>query len=341
MLTLVEPAAAEPDGWSRQAFQSIEQHYTSLKRVRPDLAWTSRQLARGAIEGSVISHRNARFAVTCTDARGSFEMKGPVSTEHLVFSVALVFPTTGLQWMQPVKAGMVGIFQPGTDVDAINRDNVSFAVIDCPRDELEREAAREGVQIDHGLVSRTGIAPGAIGSEAIGRIARLVAQRQRGRPIDLPPGFSLANIILSTTIQHLAAGVGGAHRLPAAAYCRIVERARAHIEANLENPIAIDDLVAAAITSRRTLHRAFMDVLGETPQSYVLKLRLNRIRDDLASPDEALRTVTMVSHRWGIAELGKLAARYREQFGELPSETLARRAANQPVALLRELARTA
>ncbi len=68
-------------------------------------------------------------------------------------------------------------------------------------------------------------------------------------------------------------------------------------------------------------------MLGETPQSYVLKMRLNRIRQDLASPAEAERTVTTVSHQWGIPELGRLAARYRQQFGELPRETLARRRA--------------
>jgi AraC-like DNA-binding protein len=65
--------------------------------------------------------------------------------------------------------------------------------------------------------------------------------------------------------------------------------------------------------------------MDDTPQQFILKLRLNRIRRDLAYSDEAERTVTVVSMRWGITELGRLAARYREQFGELPSDTLRRR----------------
>ena len=66
--------------------------------------------------------------------------------------------------------------------------------------------------------------------------------------------------------------------------------------------------------------------MGETPQQFILNLRLNRIRRELVhSEEEEERTVTVVSMRWGITELGRLAARYREQFGELPSETLRRR----------------
>lgn len=84
-------------------------------------------------------------------------------------------------------------------------------------------------------------------------------------------------------------------------------------------------MVAASFASRRTLYRAYAETLDETPQSYILKLRLNRIRRDLAAPNEAMRTVTVVSNHWGIPELGRLASRYREQFGELPRQTLARR----------------
>ncbi|WP_199553797.1 helix-turn-helix domain-containing protein [Sandaracinobacteroides hominis] len=312
------------NGWNRQLFTSLDQHYATMKRLRPDLAWTSRQLTPGRIEGTAIAHRGPRFAVTCSAMRGSYEMKGPVSRTNLALSLALHFPTTGLHWMQPVGAGMVGVYQPGTDVDVINRDSVSFVVIDIPRAELEREADREGLVIPAERVNSSGVAPGRVGAAPLARIACHVGHLHNGQPISLPPGVQLSHMILAATLGHLAAGQAEP-QLSQAAYCRIVARARAYIEAHLGQPIAIDDLVASAVTSRRTLHRAFLEVLGETPQGYVLKLRLNRIRQELASPKEARRTVTTVSHRWGIAELGWLAARYNEQFGELPSTTLARR----------------
>jgi transcriptional regulator GlxA family with amidase domain len=106
-------------------------------------------------------------------------------------------------------------------------------------------------------------------------------------------------------------------------HARIVARAREWLAANLAEPITVDALVAAARTSRRTLHRAFVEVLGETPRDYVLRLRLERIRADLEAAAGNTCTVADIATRWG-GELGRFAARYRAQFGELPSATLAR-----------------
>jgi transcriptional regulator GlxA family with amidase domain len=65
-------------------------------------------------------------------------------------------------------------------------------------------------------------------------------------------------------------------------------------------------------------------VLNETPYSYVQKVRLHRIRHELVSNSEMCCTIACVAHNWGITELGRFAGWYREQFGELPSQTLAR-----------------
>ncbi|WP_375341868.1 helix-turn-helix domain-containing protein [Sinorhizobium prairiense] len=100
-------------------------------------------------------------------------------------------------------------------------------------------------------------------------------------------------------------------------------RARAYIVEHLSEPIALDDIAAAAFASRRTLYRAFADILDDTPQTYVRRLRLHRIRRGLATDRERACTIAVVANEWGISELGRLAGWYRELFGELPSETLA------------------
>jgi AraC-like DNA-binding protein len=105
---------------------------------------------------------------------------------------------------------------------------------------------------------------------------------------------------------------------------RIVARARAFIHENLNQPLSIDKIASAAATSHRTLHRAFQIVLDETPYSYVQQLRLHRIRHELVTDAEAACTVTSAANRWNIRELGRFAAWYRDLFGELPSQTLAR-----------------
>lgn len=321
------PQSCPGDDWTRHQFQSMEEHQGLLKCLRPDMAWTSRQLSAGAIRGSVLTSRSPRYTVTCTYSSGNFEMHGPASTDHMVLAVALSIATPGLQWMRPIETGMVGVYQRGEAVNAVNRGAISFAVIDIAPEELEHEARREGVIIETSRLTESGLVPGRVPQQFLSQLQHLVGLRHQDDSVALPSGLSLQAMLLATTVRHLAGIQRIEHGMPQGGYCRIVARARAWIEAHLDSPIAIDDLVAAAITSRRTLHRAFVEVLGETPQTYVLKMRLNRIRQDLASPAEAVRTVTTVSHQWGIPELGRLAARYRQQFGELPKETLARRQA--------------
>ncbi|HMO28923.1 helix-turn-helix domain-containing protein [Enterovirga sp.] len=68
-------------------------------------------------------------------------------------------------------------------------------------------------------------------------------------------------------------------------------------------------------------HRTFQEVLDETPYSYVLKLRLHRIRHVLVSDAELSCTIASIANLWGITELGRFAGHYQELFGELPSET--------------------
>jgi transcriptional regulator GlxA family with amidase domain len=140
--------------------------------------------------------------------------------------------------------------------------------------------------------------------------------------------LALGRQLLDSLIGHLAREPKPAMGAWAARqHGRVVERARRYVLGHLETPLSIDAIAGAAFTSRRTLHRAFVDVLNETPQTYVRKLRLNRIRHDLATEQEAMCTIGIIAHRWGISELGRLSGWYRELFGELPSETRARQAA--------------
>jgi len=80
--------------------------------------------------------------------------------------------------------------------------------------------------------------------------------------------------------------------------------------------------------SHSTLEAAFKSVTRLTPQVF-LRLRrrlrrLNRARAALLSADPLRERVTDVATQMGFTELGRFAVRYRELFGESPSETLRR-----------------
>ncbi len=73
---------------------------------------------------------------------------------------------------------------------------------------------------------------------------------------------------------------------------------------------------------RRTLFYSLRQSLGITPRRYVEIRRLAELRNRLknTSPDET--TVTELAIEFGFGDLGRMAGKYRQQFGEYPSQTL-------------------
>jgi len=92
----------------------------------------------------------------------------------------------------------------------------------------------------------------------------------------------------------------------------------------------VPDLARAVNVGVRALELAFKRELGEPPLHYLQRVRMERARDDLRDDDPSQATVAEIAHRWGFGHLGRFAAQYRAQFGEMPSETLAATPAARP-----------
>lgn len=74
--------------------------------------------------------------------------------------------------------------------------------------------------------------------------------------------------------------------------------------------------------SPSTLQHAFKTVTGVTPHAFFLRRRLNEARTTLLGVDGRERKVTEIATGLGFTELGRFSVRYREMFGESPSQTL-------------------
>ena len=106
---------------------------------------------------------------------------------------------------------------------------------------------------------------------------------------------------------------------------RAVVRACAFIDANLRTSIALADLCAAAGVCTRALEYGFHDFYELGPMAYVRNLRLCRVRHDLQAPGSEDDSVSSAARRWSFTHMGQFSHDYRVLFGEMPSETLARR----------------
>ncbi len=89
------------------------------------------------------------------------------------------------------------------------------------------------------------------------------------------------------------------------------------MEANLEEPIGLDELAGYVDLSRRQLERLFHEYLNCTPSRYYLKLRLTRARQLLK---QTSFSIIDVASACGFVSTPHFSKRYRELFGIPPRE---------------------
>jgi transcriptional regulator GlxA family with amidase domain len=77
--------------------------------------------------------------------------------------------------------------------------------------------------------------------------------------------------------------------------------------------------------SERTLEYAFKEVMGLTPMTYLVRLRLHRVRQALLAGTQGSTTVSAEALNWGFWHFGEFSRAYKACFGELPSDTLRRK----------------
>jgi transcriptional regulator GlxA family with amidase domain len=105
---------------------------------------------------------------------------------------------------------------------------------------------------------------------------------------------------------------------------RIVKVAEEYALAHADQRLYVTDLCRAAAVSERTLEYAFKEIAGLIPMSYLVRLRLHRVRQALIAATPESTTVSIEALNWGFWHLGEFARAYKACFGELPSDTLRR-----------------
>ncbi|MBN3757403.1 GlxA family transcriptional regulator [Paraburkholderia sp. Tr-20389] len=88
------------------------------------------------------------------------------------------------------------------------------------------------------------------------------------------------------------------------------------MEANIEEPLSLEELARLVQLSQRHLQRMFKVYLSVSPTHYYLSLRLRRARDLLRTTDASIARVTAVC---GFHSPCHFSKAYRAQFGHAPS----------------------
>ncbi len=110
----------------------------------------------------------------------------------------------------------------------------------------------------------------------------------------------------------------------------IVHEVEARLDAEPATLPSMPALCAALGVSRRTLERAFRDLLGVSPAQHLRLRALNAVREALllCPPEPGIVTRIAIDH--GFWHLGRFSLSYRRLFGERPTDTLGRAASTRP-----------
>lgn len=155
----------------------------------------------------------------------------------------------------------------------------------------------------------------------------LVAETDAGSPPIGPAPMAglMAHQIESTVLSGLletphdhAAQLARLRAAPRPRHLRLAEE---FIAANLDQPVTLEDVAAAAGISPRGLQMAFREWRGTTPLGFWREARLARAHADLLSAPPGTR-VTDVALRWGFTHFGRFSELYRARYGLCPRDTL-------------------
>jgi AraC family transcriptional regulator, positive regulator of tynA and feaB len=98
----------------------------------------------------------------------------------------------------------------------------------------------------------------------------------------------------------------------------IRERVKRYISSHLRDPdLSITRLAGTARCTKRYLHMAFHSE-NVSISDYILKLRLQRCREDLLNPAFVHRSITDIAYSWGFNSSNHFSRCFKEEFGVSP-----------------------
>lgn len=281
------------------------------------------QMSSAALSGGLAFATVGDITYSSGLLNGQVALRGPLSQDLLTVGVGLRLGAGTRHWLEETGSGVVGVFHGGDEHDAFYTPGSLYATATLSVERLEQIAADEELVLDRPVLGGTGMHPRPLSAALLRSLRRSFERVHGGRFASGKAEVRIGAALLRAITLHIGREPIRRARLgDRSGHSRIVGRARTYILDHLSEPISLESIAAAAFTSRRTLFRAFADILDDTPQAYVRRLRLHRIRHDLASDEERACTIALVANQWGMSELGRMSGWYRELFGERPSDTL-------------------
>lgn len=282
------------------------------------------QLSAGPCRGALAHTVFEDMSVTGGWFTGDLRIRGVMAPDAVVLGLILDQTQAASEWGHETRAGDLLIFPVGGEQDARYQGSTHYGALNIPLEVLMRRAAAfDHLVEDHHWRNGVRLTPKAGGALRHAVRGCLSALEQMGPALSPRAVAGLRDEVVE---RLLAATADALHRepnrLPWINAARIVRQAEDHLDRRRGQPVSTLELCQALALSRRTLNRAFGDMLGMGPRTYLRLRALSAARKALVDGREAGASVTRVALDHGFWELGRFSVTYRAMFGESPSQTL-------------------
>jgi AraC family ethanolamine operon transcriptional activator len=282
------------------------------------------QLGRGQLSGSLTKVIFPALAYSKTDFSLPLRTSGILGTRNLTICMLIGSEGRSSSWGHELRRGDVFFSAPGRNFDAVFGERSEVAGISITPEAIATMFAGEAAftDVEYWLQNHQYSCAPHLRDAIISRVLDISQWLQHGTPMSSTAAdfWQRALIEAFTSIFVHATPPDAGETIPST--LRVVREVENYLDARAHRAVHISELCAALGTSRRTLHRAFHDVLGIGPIAFLRHHRLCAVHSRLRQGDPSTTHVTDVATEFGFLELGRFSHYYAMLFGEYPSQTL-------------------
>ena len=285
------------------------------------------QLQRGRFRGLLTHIGVGDFSLSVGSFSVGLRTQRTSSDPKLIVGMLLHAENRVTHWSYDMDPGDVLVIPPGIDHDGRFHGASSYAALRLDLTDVAGVFGGESWMSDPANWRRRNHyrADPRIGAEAVAKLCAIVAQLS-GPDTRVSPeaaDFWRRAIIdvVTATVMHSQPPMTE----PTPSAIRLTRNAEHYIEAAGSRPVHISEICAECGVSRRSLHRAFDEVLGIGPVTFLQRKRLCDIHSALRDCDPATTTIAEIALQHGFLNLGRFSGYYRALFDEYPSETFGKR----------------
>ncbi|MET4257204.1 AraC-like DNA-binding protein [Bradyrhizobium sp. S3.12.5] len=283
------------------------------------------QLGRGRLRGTLSHIGIDDFSLSIGTFNVGMRTQRISSDDKLIIGMLLAAEDRVAHWSFDMQLNDVLVIPPLLEHDGVFHGASAYAAMRFDINEVASLFGGEPRLSDPDTWRSRGhfradLETGAIASRSLVRIMSHLRTQKSGLTRSTADFWkrSIVECIAANVMSSLPTDDNGS--LPSAR--RLIRRAEEYLDEAGTRPVHVSEVCAALGVARRTLHRAFHEVFGLGPVSFLRHKRLCAVHSILQQSAPGSTTVAAVAMEQGFYELGRFSRYYLAMFGERPSQTL-------------------